>query len=134
MVGADGKGLGYGQTLWIDIRASGTRSDGTTWVGTPLADASGVVGAGGRSINQLMTSGGTVSLTTDLGGTIAAPNRQVVANSGSVINVAGGQITFLPGVGSTTRLLRIDGRNYSMANAAPNNTHIRITPHFTVHH
>src|SRR5260370_41963187 len=107
MVGADGKGLGYGQTLWIDIRASGTRSDGTTWVGTPLADASGVVGAVGRSINQLMTSGGTVSLTTDLGGTIAAPNRQVVANSGSGVNVSGGPITVLPGVGSSSTPLLI---------------------------
>jgi len=44
----------YGQTLWIDIRASGTRSDGTSWVGTPLADASGYVNAVGRSIYQLM--------------------------------------------------------------------------------
>ncbi|WP_163540250.1 hypothetical protein, partial [Klebsiella pneumoniae] len=42
-VNADGTGVVYGQTLWIDIRNTGTRSDGTTWVGTPLADASGYV-------------------------------------------------------------------------------------------
>src|SRR5262249_10936959 len=48
-------GVLYGQTLWIDIRQSGTRSDGTTWVGTPLADAGGTVGQVGRSIKQLMT-------------------------------------------------------------------------------
>jgi filamentous hemagglutinin family protein len=131
-VGSDGKGVVYGQTLWIDIRASGTRSDGTTWVGTPLADASGVVGAVGRSINQLMTSGGTVSLTTDVGG--GTLNQQVVANSGSVINVAGGQITFLPGVVSTTRLLGIDGRIYSMANADPNMTYVGIAGQFSVNH
>jgi filamentous hemagglutinin family protein len=136
-VGSDGKGVVYGQTLWIDIRASGTRSDGTTWVGTPLADASGVVGAVGRSINQLMTAGGTVSLTTNLDNStigIAAPNRQVTAESGSVINVAGGQITFLPGVVSTTRLLGIDGRIYSMANADPNMSYVGIAGQFSVNH
>ena len=63
-VGPDGKGVVYGQTLWIDIRASGTRSDGTTWLGTPLFDANTDVGNVGRSIFQLMTAGGNVSLTT----------------------------------------------------------------------
>src|SRR6202023_1655711 len=45
----------FAQTLWIDIRASGTRSDGTTWVGTPLADASAYVDNVPQSISQLMT-------------------------------------------------------------------------------
>ncbi len=52
----------YGQTMYIDIRNTGTRSDGTTWVGTPLADASGYVAKVPRSIYQLMTVGGSVSL------------------------------------------------------------------------
>lgn len=125
----------YGQKLWIDIRATGTRSDGTAWVGTPLADASGVVGAVGRSINQLMTSGGAVSLTTDNGNSqVTATNRQVVADSGSVINVAGGKITFLPGMVSTTRLLGIDGRMYNVANANPNMVYVGIAGQFTRNH
>ena len=123
--------------LSIDIRASGTRSDGTTWVGTPLFDASGDVNAVKRSISQLMTSGGTVSFATDLGVSnsgIIATNRQVTAQSGSVINVAGGKITFLPGMVPTTRLLGADGRMYSMANADPNMTYVGIAGQFTVDH
>jgi filamentous hemagglutinin family protein len=132
-VGADGNGAVYGQTLWIDIRASGTRSDGTNWVGTPLADASGFVANVGRSIEQLMTTGGTVSLTTGLTPNfVGAPGT--VQTAGSVINVAGGSVNFLPGTVNTTRLLGIDGRMYSMANADPNMTYVGIAGQFTVDH
>lgn len=125
----------YGQTLWIDIRASGTRSDGTTWVGTPVADASGTINAYGRSIQQLMTSGGAVTLQTDQtatdGGT---PSRSVITQSGSVINVAGGNVTYLPGMVSTSVLLGADGRRYGIANADPNMTYLGLAGTFTVNH
>src|SRR5262249_30212782 len=118
----------YGQTLWIDIRASGTRSDGTSWVGTPLADASGYVAAVGRGIDQLMTRGGSVTLLTDLAATSG------VQTAGSVINVAGGSVNFLPGMVPTTRLLGSDGHIYSMANADPNMTYMGIAGQFSVDH
>lgn len=130
-VGTDGKGPVYGQTLWIDIRASGTRSDGTTWVGTPLADASGTVNAVGRSVYQLMTVGGSVSMATDLS---ASNGNASVQTAGSVLNVAGGSVTFLPGMVNTTRLIGADGRIYSMANADPNMTYLGIAGQFTVNH
>jgi filamentous hemagglutinin family protein len=133
-VGADGNGVVYGQTLWIDIRSSGTRSDGTSWVGTPLADASGFVANVGRSIQQLMTTGGTVSLTTDLSVSQVNGSVGTVQTAGSVINVAGGSVNFLPGTVNTTRLLGIDGRMYSMANADPNMTYVGIAGQFTVDH
>jgi filamentous hemagglutinin family protein len=121
----------YGQTLWIDIRASGTRSDGTSWVGTPLADASGYVAAVGRSIDQLMTKGGSVTLQTDLNNNSGGGRVQT---AGSVINVAGGSVNFLPGMVPTTRLLGSDGRIYSMANADPNMTYVGFADQFTVDH
>jgi filamentous hemagglutinin family protein len=131
-------GVLNGKTLWIDIRASGTRADGTTWVGTPLADASGAVSGVGRSIRQLMTAGGTVSLMTDLDvaavSQILASGGRVTANSGSVINVAGGKITYLPGMVPSTRLIGIDGRIYSMANADPNMVYVGIFGQFSVDH
>ncbi|MGP9814536.1 filamentous hemagglutinin family protein [Rhodopseudomonas sp. NSM] len=130
-------GVLYGETLWIDIRASGTRSDGTTWVGTPLADASGYVNAKGRSIYQLMTAGGTVDIGTELGdanGGTTATGRQVVLGSGSVVNVAGGNITYLPGMVPTTRLIGIDGRIYTMAKANPDMIYVGIFGRFTVDH
>jgi filamentous hemagglutinin family protein len=124
-----------GQTLWIDIRASGTRSDGTTWVGTPVADASGTILGYGRSLQQLMTTGGSVTLQTDLTGTDSVTlDRSVITQAGSVINVAGGNVTFLPGTVSTTKLLGADGRMYSMANADPNRVYLGIAGQFTVNH
>ena len=121
----------YGKTLWIDIRASGTRSDGTKWVGTPLADASGYVNNVGRSIAQLMTAGGSVSLATDLS---ANNGGGRVQTAGSVINVAGGSVSFLPGMVNTTRLIGADGRIYSMANADPDMTYLGIAGQFTLDH
>lgn len=121
----------YGQTMYIDIRNTGTRSDGTTWVGTPLADASGYVAKVPRSIYQLMTVGGSVSLATDLSTSNGAAS---VKTDGSITNVAGGSVKFLPGMVNTTRLLGSDGRIYSMTNADPNMTYLGIAGQFTVNH
>lgn len=121
----------YGQTMYIDIRNTGTRSDGTTWVGTPLADASGYVAKVPRSIYQLMTVGGSVSLTTDLSTSNGAAS---VKTDGSIMNVAGGSVKFLPGMVNTTRLIGSDGRIYSMTNADPNMTYLGIAGQFTVKH
>lgn len=128
-------GVLYGKTLYIDIRASGTRSDGTSWVGTPVADASGTVLGYGRSLQQLMTSGGSVSLQTDLTATDNVTlDRSVITQTGSVINVAGGNVTYLPGLVSSTSLLGADGRLYSMTNADPNRVYLGIAGQFTVNH
>lgn len=121
----------YGQTMYIDIRNTGTRSDGTTWVGTPLADASGYVAKVPRSIYQLMTVGGSVSLTTDLSTNNGAAS---VKTDGSIMNVAGGSVKFLPGMVNTTRLIGSDGRIYSMTNADPNMTYVGIAGQFIVKH
>lgn len=131
-VGSDGKGVVYGQALWIDIRASGTRSDGTTWLGTPLFNANTAVGNVGRSIFQLMTAGGNVSLTTPQESN--TPGQEVVLQSGSVINTAGGSVRYLPGTVSVTRLIGSDGRIYSMQNASPDMTYLGIAGVFTSAH
>ncbi|MCS3931638.1 filamentous hemagglutinin family protein [Bradyrhizobium elkanii] len=121
----------YGQTMYIDIRNTGTRSDGTTWVGTPLADASGYVAKVPRSIYQLMTVGGSVSLATDLSTSNGAAS---VKTDGSIMNVAGGSVKFLPGMVNPTRLIGSDGRIYSMTNADPNMTYLGIAGQFIVKH
>lgn len=124
-----------GQTVYIDIRAFGTRSDGTSWMGTPVADAGPTILNYKRTLPQLMATGGSVSLQTDVGATDSTtPNRSVITQAGSVINVAGGNVTFLPGTVSTTKLLGADGRLYSMANADPNRVYLGIAGHFTVYH
>ncbi len=127
-------GVLFGKTLWIDIRASGTRKDGTSWVGTPLANASGAVNAVPRSIYQLMTAGGTVELKTDTAGGAISTGSEVVLQNGSIINTAGGHVRFRPGLVPVTRLVGIDGHIYSMENADPNMIYVGIAGQFTVQH
>ncbi|QQN61947.1 filamentous hemagglutinin family protein [Bradyrhizobium diazoefficiens] len=124
----------YGKALWIDIRASGTRSDGTTWLGTPLANANDVVNAVGRSIFQLMTASGNVSLTTPQVPQVNAPGQEVLLQPGSVINTAGGSVRYLSGTVPVTRLIGSDGRIYSMQNASPDMTYLGIAGVFTSAH
>jgi filamentous hemagglutinin family protein len=131
-VSADGSGVVYGQTLWIDIRKTGTRSDGTTWVGTPIADASGYVAKVPRSIYQLMTVGGSISLNTDLKVENGAASGVITA--GSVMNVAGGSVKFLPGMVNTTRLIGSDGRIYDISKADPNMTYLGVAGQFIRKH
>ncbi|WP_454646419.1 filamentous haemagglutinin family protein [Bradyrhizobium liaoningense] len=131
-VSADGSGVVYGQTLWIDIRKTGTRSDGTTWVGTPIADASGYVAKVPRSIYQLMTVGGSISLDTDLKVENGAASGVITA--GSVMNVAGGSVKFLPGMVNTTRLIGSDGRIYDISKADPNMTYLGVAGQFIRKH
>ncbi|MEV8990836.1 hypothetical protein AB0036_27560, partial [Klebsiella pneumoniae] len=73
-------GVLYGKTLWIDIRASGKNSNGSTWCGTPVANACGYADAVPRSIDQLMTKGGSVSFKTDIN---SATPTAVTLQSGS---------------------------------------------------
>src|SRR6202022_2030799 len=69
----------FGQTVYVDLRNTGVRSDGSTWVGTPLADVSGYVALVTRSIDQLLTTGGSVSFKTQLD-----PNAGSGASAGLV--------------------------------------------------
>ena len=55
-----------GQPLTVDIRETGTL-DGVSWVGTPLANISGFARNVQRSIDVLLTTGGTVSLSAPIG-------------------------------------------------------------------
>lgn len=97
-----------GKTVYVDIRDSGT-FNGKTWVGTPLADASGYVGLIQRGVGQLTTDAGKVTL--DAGGSL-------VMRPGSRVEAAAGWIDFLPGVTETTRLVQ-DGRLVNIADARP---------------
>ncbi|MCK9917202.1 filamentous hemagglutinin family protein [Microbacteriaceae bacterium K1510] len=116
-----------GQTLWIDIRDHGVRSDGSAWVGTPLADASGYVGQVGQSIEQLMTKGGSVMMSINT----SDARSDVFIREGAIINVAGGSVKFLSGMVPVTRLLGSNGAIYSMANADPNMTYLGVVGGFT---
>ncbi len=117
-------GLLRGKTVQIDIRQTGL-SKGQAWVGTPLADTAGFVNLIQRSVGELTTNGGSVSLTA--GGS-------VVAQPGSIVNVSGGSIDFQGGIVQTTRV-QSGGILYDISQASPDLVYDGIyTGQFTTTH
>ena len=107
-----------GVDLTIDIRESGTL-DGIPWVGTAIANVGGFVNNIQRTVNWLLTTGGTVSLS-------APANGEIILRQGSTINVGGGSVHYEGGVVGTSKLLTVDGRVVDIARASPLDTYVGI--------
>ncbi|NJL08688.1 MAG: hypothetical protein HC900_10820 [Methylacidiphilales bacterium] len=74
-----------------------------------------------------MTKGGTVTLSTYYSDPQSqAGKRDVIVQSGAVINVAGGSVTYTGGDVPYTLLTAANGRRYTMANADPDVTYVAI--------
>lgn len=104
-----------GQTVTIDLRLSGTRSDGETWVGSPLfaATGSGYLGNVAYSLDMLLTTGGSLTI----GSTAAFTD--VLTPSGSAINVSGGTITYSGALVTTTNVKTAYGTVVNIGSANP---------------
>jgi filamentous hemagglutinin family protein len=113
-----------GQAVYVDIRQSGTRADGTVWQGTPLADVSGDIAAVGRTVGERSLIGGTVSLQSQ---------GSVLVAEDALVDVAGGSIRYLDGQVTTTQLLA-DGRVYDIASADPSKAYDGIGNTVVVKH
>lgn len=98
------------KTIRVDIRERGTRADGSTWIGTPLADLSGDVQNVRRTVAERNLAGGSVNLDSQ---------GEVIVRDGATINVSGGQTRYREGLLNTTLLLA-DGRMVNIAQADPN--------------
>jgi filamentous hemagglutinin len=97
-----------GATIMVDVTQSGNYN-GTPWVGTPLADVSGYANLIQRTVGELTTAGGKVSL---------SAGSSVVIGNGAKVDVAGGWINYQGGDVQTTRLLS-GGNLIDIANATP---------------
>jgi len=118
-------GILHGTTINVDIRKTGVYG-GYSWVGTPLADASGYVGLIERTVGELTIDGGSVNL---------SAGDSVVMQSGSNIDVSGGYISYQGGQVATTRLLGANGIIYDIANATPDRVYQGVyTGTFAVEH
>jgi filamentous hemagglutinin family protein len=89
-----------GQTVYVDIRT-----------GTPLADVSGEIAAIGHNVLERNLTGGTVNISSH-GDAIIAP--------GSLIDVAGGEITYTAGYLDTSNLITTTGEIVNIGSASPN--------------
>ena len=105
-----------GKTITVDSRITGTY-DGKSWVGTPLGDASGYLGLVQRTVGELTTAGGSISLLAGDGVSLAG---------GSRVNVSGGWVRYAGGTFATTKLLGADGRIYDIAQATPDRIYTAI--------
>lgn len=115
-----------GTKVTIDTRLSGTRADGVAWVGSPVVDASGYAGLIPRSIEEVLTVGGSL----DVSG-VAFVQRE-----GSIVDLSGGYVSYTGGVVATTRLVGADGRFYDIGSADPFMRYVGVAAAggFTVNH
>jgi filamentous hemagglutinin family protein len=114
----------YGAAVVINSSITGTRDDGIAWVGTPLANLTGYVQQVKRNIEQLLQNGGTITLA----------GNEVLTQSGSLLNLNSGYISYLGGLLSTTRLVDANGRVVDIANANPNERYTGIAGRFVDRH
>lgn len=96
----------YRQEIWIDIRRR-----------YQVADFSGYVAQVGRTVGELSTVGGTITLRT-LGAVVTRP--------GSLLDVSGGSVRYADGWGRTTQLVDAGGRIYDIAAAPLNNRYVGV--------
>ncbi len=115
-----------GKSVTIDTRLSGTRSDGLAWIGSPIVDASGYAKLIPKSIEEVLTVGGSVSVS----------GTNFIQKPGSIVDLSGGYVTYTGSAVSTTRLVGADGRFYDIGSADYQIRYVGVTAGsgFTVDH
>jgi filamentous hemagglutinin len=98
-----------GQTIYVDRRVSGVRSDGSAWVGTPFGDVSAWLALGHFGAGELMSAGGSVRFDT---------NGDAIVRGGAQVSAAGGSLSFASGYVRTSTILW-RGHLYDLSNATP---------------
>ncbi|WP_188794175.1 filamentous haemagglutinin family protein [Dyella nitratireducens] len=106
----------------VDSTQSGVTTDGLAWVGSPILNVSGYVDDVPRTVDQLMTNGGSINLT----------GTQVIVRSGAQLNLGGGYIAYQAGWVTTPNLLASNGRIYNIADADPNLTYVGFAGEYDV--
>lgn len=101
-------GVLRGQTVTVDLRNTGVYN-GKVWYGTPLADLSGYVGIIQRTVGELTTAGGSITL---------SAGGSVVVQQSAELDVSGGWVNYQASTVQTTRLVS-DGQIIDIANATP---------------
>lgn len=117
-------GLLYRQSVYVDRRRFGIRSDGLTWWGSPILNAEGYIKQVPRTINELLIHGGKINLV----------GREVVARDGSRLELGGGFLHYEGGKTRSIRLVGADGQVHDLANADPMARYIGIAGQYNREH
>ncbi len=118
-------------TVTIDPRLSGVRSDGVSWVGSPLIPAGAYAQQAGVTASQLMTKGGNVVLGAAGGPNASGAAPDVIVKRGAIIDVSGGWLNFAGGWVQTTQLLDAAGRIVDIGHADPDDVYVGVYNGFT---
>ncbi|MGO4702976.1 filamentous haemagglutinin family protein [Dyella sp. 2RAB6] len=112
------------KNVLVDSTQSGTRADGLDWVGSPILNVAGYVENVPRTVDQLMTKGGGLSL----------HGGEVIVRSGSQLNLDGGFLSYQAGWIETPNLLGANGRIYDIAAADPDMSYVGYAGQYTQDH
>ncbi|RQS37234.1 filamentous hemagglutinin N-terminal domain-containing protein [Burkholderia sp. Bp8992] len=115
--------FGY-KNLVFDSTLTGTRSDGVSWVGSPILNLSGYVNLIPRTVDQLLTNGGSIMLS----------GNEVMTATGSSMNLNGGYVHVDGGIVNTTRLVDANGAIVPIDKASPYDTYVGVAGQFTESH
>lgn len=108
----------------VDSTLTGTRSDGVQWVGSPILNLSGYVNLIPRTVDQLLTNGGTITLS----------GNEVMTAAGSSMNLNGGYVHYNGGMVNTTRLVDANGAIVPIGQASPYDNYVGIAGQFVESH
>ncbi|VWD50788.1 filamentous hemagglutinin outer membrane protein [Burkholderia lata] len=108
----------------VDSTLTGTRSDGVQWVGSPILNLSGYVNLIPRTVDQLLTNGGTITLS----------GNEVMTAAGSSMNLNGGYVHYNGGIVNTTRLVDANGAIVPIGQASPYDNYVGIAGQFIENH
>ncbi|WP_423395704.1 filamentous haemagglutinin family protein [Burkholderia sp. LMG 21824] len=108
----------------VDSTLTGTRSDGVQWVGSPILNLSGYVNLIPRTVDQLLTNGGTITLS----------GNEVMTAAGSSMNLNGGYVHYDGGIVNTTRLVDANGAIVPIGQASPYDNYVGIAGQFIENH
>lgn len=106
-----------GQTVTVDTFRTGTRADGSHWVGTPIGDVGSAVQTVAAPVAVRTSAGGTVSLSAN-GAAFVAP--------GALINLRGGILDYAAGPVPTSWLVTAQGSVVDIAQADPATTYLGV--------
>lgn len=107
-----------GETVFVDLRRSGTRADGSTWVGSPVGDLSGWVAGVEKNVQERSLTGGTINLIS---------KGDIVLDRGATLDISGGWIDFTGGYINTSNVLGADGKIYDIADAVASRAYLGVT-------
>ncbi|WP_414016426.1 filamentous haemagglutinin family protein [Burkholderia stagnalis] len=108
----------------VDSTLTGTRSDGVQWVGSPILNLSGYANLIPRTVDQLLTNGGTITLA---GG-------DVMTAAGSSMNLNGGYVHYAGGMVNTTRVVDANGAIVPIGQANPYERYVGIAGQYVESH